>query len=1114
MSPPDLLTRAAVLSVFDLDWIHPHLTDAEVDDVADFLSSSCERVVDSTGTPRWRLRDDVRIRKLRGASKASLRIAIDSLAVRPDEPVQIAMVQYLNGSLPPLDQLDVTELGSVLQLERWFGENAGLPASAKIQARLDWRTLIEPLQRLVARGFFGRQDLLAELWSFIERDTVPMALADGFLIEGVGGSGKSTVLSRLILDLTAHDDLAVYISFDRGWLIDGGPWALFDEIVRQIGVQLPERRHDVYNLRQQAQKLASRVGGASEIASRGTKRSKSVDAAMLQNLAQLVAGRRLVIAFDTLEELARRDESFVYGVSAFLATLSSFVAQMRVIAAGRRMPDPPLIPGRSWHLTGLNDVDAALLLQELTAGAHADVKLLREIIRLVGGNPLSLHLAADVLNRTGENPARMVAVAEGNVQGQLYSRLLEHIQDPRVKAIAHPGLVVRRITPEIIHEVLAEPCRIAPLEITDAVEIFSALRDEATLCELSPDGDGALVHRQDVRALMLPSIQQDSPGITRAIHEAAVRYYEEEQGKSTTSAPNRIARREELYHRLMLSQSRPVLDRRWIPDAASDLAAVTDELPPRSQLYLTTKVHGLRLDPVARIEADDDEWQYAVRPAAMLRIEQGQLPEALQLVQERRGGDGRPLLADVEIEILERLGRSQEALRLATEERERAISRGDIDQIRALVSQQARILERMRRWDEAWTLLEDLAALDRARRTRTDALDDDVRIRELVTLTSLLRIARHEKHLGGPVRRVLTNMLHITRLKRRPSRPVDEITRETVDLAEATPRRLLTANPSLLRDLAAEIGGSSPQILQLAVAALANPGASTIGTRPGAGDIHANAIEMAPPESPVLTTSRETDSWSAMFREASDASQDYLRIPLQLYVGVVGDRSIWQSDSAMISAIDEAFGLIEKRHRTGIATPVGLTVVSALAEGPEQIAAQRALARIGARLEVVLPLPVDDYLEDFASDTSKNQFYALLGRATDIRHVLGIFSRSEAYERAGREIVDRCDVLLAIWDGSASRRDGGPTDIISYASVCRVPVLGVWIERSDDGEIHPRTVNDRDLPDILGPLSAEAFADFDQFNARSLDTVGKSVQQRLMPLPAVDTAISPTYSVS
>jgi hypothetical protein len=871
----DLLMRAAVLSAFDLNWIHPRLADAEVDDVAAFLSSSCERVVDATGTPRWRLRDDERMRILRGRSRASLRAALDSVMDRPDDLVQAALEQYLSGSFPPLDQLDAAGLSGVLQLERWVGEDAALPTSSDVQARLEWRTLVEPLQRLVARGFFGRQDLLTELRSFIAQEG---SQPGAFLIEGVGGSGKSTALARFILDLPTLDDLAVYISFDRGWLIDRGPWALFDEIVRQVGAQDAQRRPKADGLRQQAQELAKQASYYSDSASRGSQLRIRVQPDLLRILATVVFGRRrLVVVFDTLEELARRDDSLAYEIFDFLAELSSYVSQVRVIAAGRSLPNAALASGRQWPLTGLNNDDALQLLQALTVGAHTDDGLLREIIRLLHGNPLSLHLAAAVLKRTGEDPTRLIAVAEGNVQGQLYSRLLEHIRDPHVRAIAHPGLVVRRLTPAIIREVLADPCGIAPLSESEAARIFEALREEATLCEPSPDGDGALVHRQDVRTLMLPSIQQDRPGTTRAIHKAAVLYYEAEPDGSTSRGLDLVARREELYHRLMLEQDRPALDQRWDSAVADDLTTVIDELPPRSQLYLTTKVRGLRLDPAALAEAEDDEWQHAVRPAAMLRMERGQVAEALELVQEQRASDGRPLLPDLEVEALERLGRLQDALSLAMEERERAPQPGAVRQVRALVSLEAKIRERMRQWSEAWKLLDDLANRDRDRRTRTDNLDDEVRVQELIVLTSMLRVARNEARnirelfililelfvrifglftarnrwrVRERIRDIVPSVVSVVRPQRRPDRHIDELTRETVGLAEATPQRLLTANPSLLRDLASEIGRSAPQFIQLAASAVAAPADTDLG-------------------------SGTTRNLSTQFRKATDTAQEY-----------------------------------------------------------------------------------------------------------------------------------------------------------------------------------------------------------------------------------------------
>jgi hypothetical protein len=280
--------------------------------------------------------------------------------------------------------------------------------------------------------------------------------------------------------------------------------------------------------------------------------------------------------------------------------------------------------------------------------------------------------------------------------------------------------------------------------------------------------------------------------VARAIHEAAVRYYDRLTAQPQTT--DRVARREELYHRLMLKQPRPVLDRRWLPSVADELAAVMDELPAESQLYLTGQVKGLRLDPEVRAEADDGQWRHSVRPAAESLLERGQFADALQLLQERRGHDGRVLLPDLEIEALERLGRVEEALDLAVAEQQRASGVGHDARVRDLILQQARILERMRRLKDAWELLDRLARLDRAARARGGVLDGEVRTRELVVLTSLLRIARH----SGRADRV------------------EALRTETVELAEGTPARVLTLSPSLLRDLAAEIGDLSQRVLRLA----------------------------------------------------------------------------------------------------------------------------------------------------------------------------------------------------------------------------------------------------------------------------------------------------------
>jgi hypothetical protein len=122
---------------------------------------------------------------------------------------------------------------------------------------------------------------------------------------------------------------------------------------------------------------------------------------------------------------------------------------------------------------------------------------------------------------------------------------------------------------------------------------------------------------------------------------------------------------------------------------------------------------------------------------------------------------------------------------------------------------------------------------------------------------------------------------------------------------------------------------------------------------------------------------------------------------------------------------------------------IHLEVLSALAEGADRLAARILLDEPGASLTAVLPLAKHDYLGDFGSQASKEEFLELLARAERVEVVAGAVSREEGYERAGRRIVDESDLLFALWDGRASRGRGGTAEIVEYARFTEVPVY--WI---------------------------------------------------------------------
>jgi hypothetical protein len=119
-----------------------------------------------------------------------------------------------------------------------------------------------------------------------------------------------------------------------------------------------------------------------------------------------------------------------------------------------------------------------------------------------------------------------------------------------------------------------------------------------------------------------------------------------------------------------------------------------------------------------------------------------------------------------------------------------------------------------------------------------------------------------------------------------------------------------------------------------------------------------------------------------------------------------------------------------------------LVVVSALAEGGDQLVAQEALA-VGARLVAPLPLPPDLYVEDFSTAAVRASFHLLCSRAEIVllpqlmgqpRQAIGSpgVPRDRQYAKAGVYIASHCHILLAIWDGKVSGRLGGTAQIVNY----------------------------------------------------------------------------------
>jgi hypothetical protein len=128
-------------------------------------------------------------------------------------------------------------------------------------------------------------------------------------------------------------------------------------------------------------------------------------------------------------------------------------------------------------------------------------------------------------------------------------------------------------------------------------------------------------------------------------------------------------------------------------------------------------------------------------------------------------------------------------------------------------------------------------------------------------------------------------------------------------------------------------------------------------------------------------------------------------------------------------------------------TPVHFTVISALAKGSDRIVAWQVLKRPNSLLQAAVPMALGKYSKDLAEPTDLKEFQDLYDLDQNPT-ILGISdesklysddsekrlaARREEYYKAGMWVVERCEILVAIWDGKPTKGRGGTGDVVAAA---------------------------------------------------------------------------------
>ena len=448
---------------------------------------------------------------------------------------------------------------------------------------------------------------------------------------GIGGVGKTTLLAKFMLE---HARAAIsrfpfaYLDFDRSIISGRNPAALLAEICAQVSTQFEALAAPLTGLQHQAEELAKRATNEKfvpEISSALRELLRHFREHIEQHLQDLehrfAARRPFLLVLDTFESVQYSPDqvqvidSFVRGFSR--SDESGLWPRLRLVISGRqeiRYLGGEVVPVPLGALDPRGSRDMLLELARMAhkpIPAHLAEALVQALAIASGGKrsdgvlPLRLRILGEVFQQDREPsgpvlvqallrelqspPSEAGLAGRMLIDGILVRRVLDHVRDARVRALADPGLVVRHINRDVIRFVMVpatpDPAKtredVGDLESFDtwqvdteqAEDIFAAMRRELSLVE--PDGND-LRHRQDVRREMLPLIAARRPKRFRRVHQLAFEYFVR---AARANPSNQVAAAEAIYHGLWLNQPYAVLDALWVDDPVFDPRIDADEFP-------------------------------------------------------------------------------------------------------------------------------------------------------------------------------------------------------------------------------------------------------------------------------------------------------------------------------------------------------------------------------------------------------------------------------------------------------------------------------------------------------------------------------------------------------
>jgi hypothetical protein len=147
----------------------------------------------------------------------------------------------------------------------------------------------------------------------------------------------------------------------------------------------------------------------------------------------------------------------------------------------------------------------------------------------------------------------------------------------------------------------------------------------------------------------------------------------------------------------------------------------------------------------------------------------------------------------------------------------------------------------------------------------------------------------------------------------------------------------------------------------------------------------------------------------------------------------------------------------QARLQTGVMTAIekilesypkrNYRVYSCLAEGADRFLGRILSETLPADLITVLPLAENEYLKDFQTNESIQEYKHLRQISKGLVLPEQPLPRPQAYQAANHILAASCDLLVTLWDGKPARGPGGTAEVVELFRKDLRPLL--WIHTDD-----------------------------------------------------------------